>query len=84
MNIEPTATLVEQIQGVLAEALQIPDDQVTPDLAFGDLPQWDSMGHMEVMMSLETRFRIEINAETIAALTSIAAIRDYIQENGNA
>ena len=84
MNIEPTATLVEQIQGVLAEALQIPEDQVTPDLTFGDLPQWDSMGHMEVMMSLETRFGIEINADTIAALTSIAAIRDYIQENGNA
>jgi citrate synthase len=84
MNIEPTATLVEQIQGVLADALQIPEDQVSPDLAFGDLPQWDSMGHMEVMMSLETRFGIEINAETIAALTSIAAIRDYIQENGNA
>jgi citrate synthase len=84
MNIEPTATLVEEIQGVLADALQIPEDQVSPDLAFGDLPQWDSMGHMEVMMSLETRFGIEINAETIAALTSIAAIRDYIQENGNA
>jgi citrate synthase len=84
MNIEPTATLVEQIQGVLADALQIPEDQVSPDLAFGDLPQWDSMGHMEVMMSLETRFGIEINAETIAALTSIAAILDYIQENGNA
>ena len=84
MDIEPTATLVEQIQGVLVEALQIPGDQVTPDLAFGDLPQWDSMGHMEVMMSLETRFRIEINADTIAALTSIPAICDYIQENGNA
>jgi citrate synthase len=84
MDIEPTTTLVEQIQGVLVEALQIPGDQVTPDLAFGDLPQWDSMGHMEVMMSLETRFGIEINAETIAGLTSIPTICDYIQENGNA
>ncbi len=84
MDIEPTATLVDQIQTLLIEALQVPADQVNPDLAFGDLPQWDSMGHMEVMMSLETRFGIEINADTIATLTSIPAICTYIQENGNA
>ena len=40
------------------------------------------MGHMEVMMALEQAFGVEINAETIAGLTSVAAIRRHIQENG--
>jgi acyl carrier protein len=83
MSINPTQSLSNQVQSALAEALKLPPEAVTPDLAFGDLPQWDSMGHMEVMMVLENRFGIEINADTIGALTSIPAICTYIQENGH-
>jgi len=76
--------LTAQVQTALTQALRLPPEQVTPELAFGDLPQWDSMGHMEVMMVLEAQFGVEINAETIAALTSVPAICTYIQENGHA
>jgi acyl carrier protein len=71
---------LQQIQAVLAEALGLPVDQIDPDLAFGDLPQWDSMGHMEVMLRLEEHFGVEINNETIASLTSIPAIRQYLED----
>ncbi len=83
MNTSQNALLVQQIQTLLAEALRISEAQVTPELAFGDLPQWDSMGHMEVMMLLEERYGVEISAETIATLTSIPAICAYLQENGH-
>ncbi len=33
------------------------------------------------MMRLEEFFGVEINAETIAALTSFEAIRQYLEEN---
>jgi acyl carrier protein len=78
-----TAELTEKVQTVLVEALQVSPDLVTPDLAFGDLPQWDSMGHMEVMMYLEQYFDVEINNDTIANLTSVAAIRQYIADEHN-
>jgi acyl carrier protein len=79
MNIN--VSLIEQVQSALAEALQTSIEEITPDLALGDLPQWDSMGHMEVMMLLEQKFGIEINADTIAALISVPAICDYINQN---
>ena len=71
------------IQALLAEALQVPLEQVEPELQFGDLPQWDSMGHMEVMILLEAQYGVEINADTIAELTSIPAIQTYLKENGH-
>lgn len=74
--------LTTQVQAAVAAALQIPAEQVTPDLAFGDLPQWDSMGHMEVMMRFEQDFGVEVNADTIAQLTSIPAITHYLQNGG--
>lgn len=78
MAAELNSTLDQRIQSILVEALQITPSMITPYLAFGDLPQWDSMGHMEVMMRLEENFGIEINADTIATLTSLTAIRQYL------
>ena len=80
MHTNQKENLNEQVQTVLAEAIQVPFDQVTSDLAFGDLPQWDSMGHMEVMMRLEEQFGVEINADTIATLVSIPEICAYLKE----
>jgi acyl carrier protein len=76
--------VLADIQNLLAEALRVPADQVTPGLSFGDLPEWDSMGHMEVMLLLEERFGVEVNADTITALTSLPAIAAYLKENGHA
>ena len=78
--INNNSTLSERVQALLAEALQVPAELVTPDLTFGDLPQWDSLGHMEVMMHLEEHFGVEINSDTIVELTSIPAICDSLQE----
>lgn len=76
--------LTEQVRDLLAGALQVPAEAVTTELSFGDLPEWDSMGHMEVMMQLEERFGVEVSADTIAALTSVEAICAYLKENGHA
>ena len=71
----------EDLIALLAKALQVPVEQITQDHQFGDLPQWDSMGHMEVMLSLEQEYGIEINPDTIADLTSVQIIRTHIKDN---
>ncbi len=72
------------MRDVLSSSLRVDASLITPESAFGDLPQWDSMGHMEVMISLEDRFGVEVSAETIGALISVQAICDHIAENARA
>ena len=76
--------LVVQVQALLAVAIQAPPDLVTPDLAFGDLPQWDSLGHMEVMLRLEEQYGVTIDADIIAQLVSVPEICKYLEANGHA
>jgi acyl carrier protein len=71
-----------KIQELLAEAFQVSPEILTPDLEFGDIPEWDSLGHMELMMQLEDEFGIEISADTIAELISIPRITEYIENQG--
>ena len=72
-------TMVEKVQALIAEALQVPVAQVPPELAFGGIKQWDSMGHMGIMLLLEERFGVPIDADVIVTLTSVAAIREYLE-----
>ena len=67
-------SLNENLRSLLAEAFQVPIAEITPELAFGDLPQWDSMGHMELMLRLEEAYGLEISAESISELVSLPAI----------
>lgn len=70
--------LLKSVQELIAEALQVSVEQITPDLAFGGIKQWDSMGHMGIMLSLEEKFGVAIDADLIAMLTGVAAICEHL------
>jgi acyl carrier protein len=82
MNTSETSILSQRVQTLLAEAIQVPGEMVTADLSFGDLPQWDSLGHMEVMLRLEDEFGVAIDADTIAQLISIPEICRFLEDKG--
>jgi acyl carrier protein len=76
--------LKERVKATLADVFQVAPETLSDDLIFGDIPQWDSMGHMDVMMSLENHFGIQVTAETIGGLTSLQAIVAHLEQNGHA
>lgn len=69
-----------RVQALIAEALRIPASSITSALAFGEIPQWDSMGHMQIMMALETQLGLDIDADAILALTTVKAICTHLSE----
>jgi acyl carrier protein len=74
-------TLNNQIADLISEALGVPRDQVTESFSYGDIPEWDSMGHMNIMMALEEKFQVQITADTITQLVSVPAIVSYLSES---
>ncbi len=66
------------IKELIARSLDVSNDQITEDLSYGDLPEWDSLGHMNIMMALEEEFGIHITSEIITNLVNVKAITDYI------
>ena len=70
--------LLDKIQTTLAQALKVDVAEITSETAFGDLPQWDSLGHMELMILLEEHFGVDINADTITELVSVQAIYNHV------
>lgn len=78
-----TDSLVTDVRQLVSLGLNMPMEEITPDLAFGDLPQWDSMGHMEIMLLLEEQYNVEVSADTISALTNIPTICTFLKEHNH-
>lgn len=76
-------SLLAQVQSLVAEVFQVEPEMITRDTELGTFPQWDSMGHMDLMVALEDRFGIPISADTISQLTAVSVILSYIQEKKN-
>jgi len=71
----------KQVMALLAEVFEVPEGTITPDMSFGDIPQWDSMGHMNLMMILEEKFGVEVSAEVIGGLTNVPIICDFLESH---
>jgi acyl carrier protein len=75
--------LFEKVQSLLAEVFEVESTEINEETQFGDIPKWDSMGHMDLMVALESQFGLEISADTISGLVSIEAILESIQAKQN-
>jgi acyl carrier protein len=74
----------DEVRRLIAEVLHVPIEQVHDGLSFGDLPEWDSLGHMDLLMTLEERYGMPLAEELIARLISIEAICREIAERQHA
>ena len=45
------------VSGIVATTLGIPRDVVTDDLSFSEIPEWDSLNHVNLMLALEQHLR---------------------------
>ena len=70
---------------IIAEALEVEENQITEDTAIGDIPEWNSLGHVMIISSLEKEFTISFEPEMIMDLEDvsdiIAAIEDRLKNN---
>lgn len=64
----------EALRSLLAQTLKVPADRITPDTVAADLPSWDSLAHVNLMMSLEQAFDIMLEVEEFPELMSVPAI----------
>ncbi len=75
--------LLNELRALLAETFRVDLAEISPDAQLGELPQWDSMAHMDLMLALEARYAVQITAETIGGLTSLPLILDHLESMRN-
>jgi acyl carrier protein len=75
---------MDEIKYVIADTLQIPVEAVADDSSPASLPQWDSLGHLDLVMALENYFKVKFTLDEIIELQNVAIIRELIQKKQEA
>lgn len=71
-----------KVQNLLSEVLQIPSAEITDDLTMKAVDSWDSLKHMELIVSLEQSFDIQLSFDDIVAMQSVSEIKRVLRERG--
>jgi acyl carrier protein len=72
--------LTKKIISIIAESLEVTEDQLTEDTSIGDIPEWNSLGHIVIISSLEKEFSINFDPEIIMDLEDVSDIVAAIEE----
>ena len=72
----------QQLKAVVASIFSVEPSQITPELRPGDIPQWDSLGHVSLVSGLEQEFTIHLTMEEALAINSVKDIQDILSKHG--
>ena len=75
-----SASLEAKVRETVAQTLKLPIDAVDADASADSLDAWDSLAQVNLIMSLEQTFDIELDVEAVMELTSVAAIIEHLEE----
>jgi acyl carrier protein len=75
------ASTFERVQSIVAEQLTVEIAQVVPDAEFEADLNADSLDLVELIMSLEEEFGIEISDEEAEKIRKVSDAVDYIEEH---
>ena len=70
------------VEQIMADVLKIAEKDITDSLTMDELEVWDSLKHMDLIVSLEEKFRIEFTFDEIIIMTSVVAIRRVLNNRG--
>ena len=76
-----TGTTFDRLKKIIVEQLGVDDEEVTPEASFVEDLNADSLDLVELIMSLEEEFGMEISDEDAEKIQKVQDAVDFIEEH---
>lgn len=73
--------VLDKIKEILAEQLNVDPDKITMNSLLEEDLDADSLDAIDIVMSIEDEFRVEVPDEVIADMKSVGDIVNFIENN---
>ena len=68
----------KQVKEIIARVLNVDLALITNELSSGDIPEWDSVGNLAIISTIEQELELEFPLEDLFDLTSVQSILDDV------
>ena len=72
----------DKLRSVFRDVLGIADGEYRHDLSMRDVPAWDSIVHLSLVLAIEQAFNVSFAPEEFEKLASVDGIRQALGERG--
>lgn len=66
----------KKIIQIIADTFNIPADKIDIESSNDTIEQWDSMGHLQLVMAVENELKIRFNTSELEGLKSVKKLVD--------
>lgn len=73
-----------QVKEIIARVLNVPLERITDELSSGDIPEWDSVGNLAIISTIEQELELEFPLEDLFDLTSVRSLVKEVDKLTNA
>lgn len=71
----------QTLHDIIAAALSIPANEVTDDLSYQSIPEWDSVSHIYLITELEAAFNITIDTDEVLEMSSVEKVKETLRKH---
>lgn len=73
---------MEELSQFVAEVFGIERHLVSAETGPGSVPQWDSLGHMHLVVAIEETYEVKFTTEEILSALSVGHIATMLEGKG--
>jgi len=79
---EPPDKLFFELLELVARTFRVGPRELDRSSGPGSVERWDSLGHIELMMAVETQFKVRFSIEQIAQMHTIEKMCEVLKSMG--
>ena len=73
--------VLEKVKAILSEQFDVEEDSITPDTNLSEDLEADSLDVVDLLMSIEDEFEIEVPDEEVENIKTVDQLVKYIEAN---
>jgi acyl carrier protein len=71
-------SVLKRLTPLMQDCLDNDDLVATPDLTAADVPGWDSLAHVRLMLTIERAFQVKFSAAEISSFKNVGDLANVI------
>ena len=71
----------EDLKKIIAKSLNVKPTKIVNDLNSNKMEEWDSLGQLSIISSLDKKFKGKIDLSKVANLQSFKDIKNFLKKN---
>ena len=72
--------MLDRVRSLVADLFGLPPEEIRPDSSPDNIPAWDSLQHLNLVLALEQEFGIQFAPEEIEQLLSVELMAALLEE----